>query len=111
MTAIVTAARIDTKDGQVAALLTLTPSGGGIQVVTVDGQPETRVHPASEVWNASLLSPDPMIPGKIVTCATYAEAVKAGEAWAKKLASAAAGFAELAAELAAPPPAPGGPPA
>ena len=94
MTAIVTAARIDGPNGP-AATISLTPVGGGTQVVMVDGTPEDRVHPASEVYNVTLHTPDPMLPDEVRTADSYKEAVALGEEWAKRLAKHAEDMADL----------------
>lgn len=96
---VITAARIDTADGQLAALVELVEIGGGEQVVTVDGAAEVRVHPSSRVYHARLLSPDKFIPDVLRVASTYEEACALGVKYAAKLTEHAARVGELAADL------------
>ena len=59
--------------------------GGGTQVVTVDGQPEDRVHPSSVVYHARLISIDLAQSDVIKDCDTWDAAVAAAEAYALRL--------------------------
>lgn len=98
-TVIITAARVDLDDGSHAAEITMVSVGGGEQVVTVDGQPEVRVHPASQVYHVRLMSPDRMVPDQLREAATFEDACKLGAAYAGKLAEHAAQVDALAADL------------
>src|SRR5712691_4559617 len=78
--------QVFTPEGRLAALVERTPVGGGTQVVTVDGQPEERVHPKSVVYHARLLSIDPMHQSDVIQdFGTWDEAVAAAEAYAARL--------------------------
>lgn len=92
--AFVTAGRVETEDGRLAALLDLLPVGGGSQMVTVDGQPEERVHPSSKVWHVRLISMDPVVGDRIEDAGSFEEAAAIGEEYAVKLARAIAVSAE-----------------
>ena len=95
----ITSARVLTDEGRLAALVDLVDIGGGTQVVTVDGSPEVRTHPASTVFHARLVSPDIMIPDQLHECATYDDAISLGETYAGKLSAHAADIAALADDL------------
>ena len=95
----VTAARVAAADGQVAALLNLVDVGGGEQVVTVDGSPEVRVHPSSQVYHVRLVSPDRMVPDQLLEAASLDEAYEVARVYAGKLAEHAARAAGLASDL------------
>ena len=95
----ITSARVDTADGAAAARIEMVDIGGGEQVVTVDGQPEVRVHPASRVYHVRLLSPDRFVPDQLREAATFDEACALGVKYAAKLAEHAARVDELAADL------------
>lgn len=95
----VTAARVAAADGQVAALLNLVDVGGGEQVVTVDGSPEVRVHPSSQVYHVRLVSPDRMVPDQLLEAPSFEAACELAQAYAVRLAEHAAQAAELAAGL------------
>src|SRR6266496_3658833 len=94
MTAIITGARVDGPRGP-AATISLTPVGGGTQVVMVDGTPEERVHPSSERYTVILHTPDPMLPDEGRSAGTYKEAVALGEEWAARLTKHAEDVADL----------------
>jgi hypothetical protein len=96
----ITAARVDRPDGQPAATIELAEVGGGEQVVTVDGVPETRVHPKSQIYHVRLLSPDKFVPDVLRDAASYEEACALGCKYAAKVAEHAARVDELAADLA-----------
>ncbi len=98
-TAEVTSARVVTAAGRPAATIDLVDVGGGTQVVTVDGAPEERIHPSSQVYHVRLLSPDRMLPDALREAATYGEAVELGTAYALKLDEHAERIAGLAADL------------
>ena len=95
----VTGATVDTADGQPAAEITLIEVGGGEQVITVDGSPEVRVHPASRVYHVRLLSPDRMIPDQLREAASFEDASALAVAYAQRLAEHSARIGELAAGL------------
>ena len=96
---VITAARVDAADGRPAARVELVEIGGGEQVVTVDGQPEVRVHPSSRLYHVRLLSPDRFVPDVLREAATFEEACALGVKYAAKLAEHAARVDELAADL------------
>lgn len=96
---VITAARVDCPDGTPAAHIELVEIGGGSQTVTVDGIPEERIHPRSQVHHVRLISPDRMLPDTLREAGSYDEAVKLGTAYAVKLAAHAGRAAELAADL------------
>jgi hypothetical protein len=85
--------------GAVAATVDLVPVGGGTQVVTVDGTPEERVHPASEEFHVRLISPDRMLPDDLRTAGSYDDAVRLACAYAARLDEHADRIAGLAADL------------
>jgi hypothetical protein len=95
----ITTARVETADGRVAALIAMVDVGGGEQVVTVDGNPEVRVHPSSRVYHVTFLSPDRMVPDQLREAATFDEACELGITYAEKLAEHAARVDALAADL------------
>ncbi len=95
----ITGARVDCADGRPAATIDLVEVGGGSQVVTVDGTPEERVHPARRVFHVRLLSPDRMLSDDLREVDDYESAVKLGVAYAAKLDAHAVQLAELAAGL------------
>jgi hypothetical protein len=92
----ITAARVDTGEGRAAAMLALIQVGGGTQVVTVDGTPEDREHPASQTWHVRLLSLDPMLPDRLETADSYEAAVEVATGYAVKLGAVVAQAAALA---------------
>jgi len=92
-------AKVLTDDGHLAALVDVVEVGGGSQVVTVDGTPEVRVHPSSQVFHARLISPDIMVPDQLKECATYEQALEFGVVYAGKLTEHAATVAGLASDL------------
>lgn len=94
MTAIITSALVEGPNGP-AAHITLVPVGGGTQIVMVDGVPEERVHPSSEVFNVCLHTPDPMLPDEMRTTGTYKDAVALAEEWASRLREHAGQMADL----------------
>lgn len=96
---VITSARVDTEDGTAAATIDLVEVGGGTQTVTVDGTPEERIHPTSQIYHVRLLSPDRMIPDELREIDSYGDAVKLGERYAKKLTENRARIDELAADL------------
>lgn len=96
---VITAARIQTADGKPAAAIELVEVGGGEQVVTVDGQPEVRVHPRSQVYHVRLLSPDKYVPDVLREAGSYEEAVALGVKYAAKVTEHAARVDALAADL------------
>jgi hypothetical protein len=96
---VITAARIDTAGGLIAATIDLVEVGGGSQTVTVDGTPEERIHPHSTVFHVRLLSPDRMIPDELRQVPTFDEAVSLGTAYAARLDEHAQRIAELAEDL------------
>ena len=96
---VITAARVDTADGVPAATVELVDVGGGEQVVTVDGVPEVRVHPASAVYHVRLLAPTRMIPDELREESTFESAVKVAEDYAARLTKHAGAVASLADDL------------
>jgi hypothetical protein len=98
-TVVITSARVDTPAGRPAALIELIEVGGGVQTVTVDGQPEDRIHPTSQVHHVRLLSPDRMIPDDLREVPGYDDAVKLGVTYAQRLAENATRLADLAEDL------------
>lgn len=96
---VITAARIDTTGGLIAATIDLVQVGGGTQTVTVDGTPEERIHPHSTVHHVRLLSPDRMIPDELRQVDTFEEAVSLGTAYARRLDEHAQRITELAEDL------------
>jgi hypothetical protein len=99
MTVVITAARVDSPAGRVAATIERVGVGGGTQVVTVDGVAEERVHPASTVYHVRFLSPDRMIPDELRAVESFDEACELAEKYAVKLDEHAARVDELAADL------------
>ena len=95
----ITKAEVLTGDGRLAATIDLVEVGGGEQVVTVDGQPEVRVHPASVTYHVRLIAPDRMLSDRLVTVDDYDAAVEAGERYAAKLEAHAEQVADLASDL------------
>lgn len=100
MSLLVTAAEVSTSDGTLVATIARIPVGGGVQVVTVDGVPEDRVHVSGAVYHVRCLSPDPMLPDILLSVADYAAAAETAEAYAVKRAEHAAELAALAQKLA-----------
>lgn len=96
---VITAARIDTADGQPAATVELVEVGGGEQVVTVDGAAEVRVHPSSRLYHVRLLSPDKFIPDALRDVPAYEDACALGVKYAAKMAEHAARAGALATDL------------
>jgi hypothetical protein len=96
---VITGAQVLARDGRVAATIDLVEIGGGTQIVTVDGAPEERVHPASQLFHVRFLSPDRMISDELREAASFDEAVALGEAYARKLAEHAERIKALAADL------------
>lgn len=84
-TVVVTGAQVLARDGRVAATIDRVEVGGGSQVVTVDGVPEERVHPAGQLFHVRFLSPDRLISDELREAATYEDAVALGQAYAAKL--------------------------
>lgn len=82
---LILTARIDTASGRQAAYIQMVDVGGGEQVVTVDGQPEIRVHPSSRVFHVRFISPDRMVPDTLREAASFDEAVALGRKYAAKL--------------------------
>lgn len=96
---VITAARIDTAGGLIAATIDLVEVGGGSQTVTVDGVPEERIHQRSTVHHVRLLSPDRMIPDELRQVDTFEEAVSLGSAYAARLDEHAQRIVDLAEDL------------
>jgi len=82
-----------------AATIDLVRVGGGTQVVTVDGTPTVRTHPATTVYQVRFLSPDRMIPDELTEVATYDEACDLAVRYANKVQVHAERVAALAADL------------
>jgi hypothetical protein len=99
MSTLITSAVVLAPDGRQAATIDRVPVGGGSQVVTVDGVPEERVHPASTSFHVRLLSPDRMLPDELRAVDSYDEAVALGELYASKLDAHASALASLAVDL------------
>ena len=85
--------------GRLAATIDRVDVGGGTQVVTVDGVPEERVHPASRTYHVRFISPDRMIADELRTTEDYDEACALAEKYAAKLDEHAQQVGELAARL------------
>jgi hypothetical protein len=96
---VITGAQVLTGDGRPAASIDLVEVGGGSQVVTVDGVPQERIHPASVIFHVRFLSPDRLISDELREAASYEEAVELGKAYAVKLAEHADRIAALAGDL------------
>jgi hypothetical protein len=77
--------QVFTPEGRLAAFVERTPVGGGTQVVTVDGQPEERVHPSSVVYHARLISMDRTQSDVVQDFDAWDEAVAAAEAYALRV--------------------------
>ena len=99
MPTFITSAVVLAEDGRRAATIDRVPVGGGSQVVTVDGVPEERIHPAAVSFHVRLISPDRMLPDELRAVDTYDEAVALGELYASKLDAHAAALASLAVDL------------
>lgn len=99
MTVTITAARVDTNNGTVAAVIERVAVGGGTQLVTVDGVPEERVHPSSTVYHVRLVSPDKMVSDQLREAASYEAACELAEKYAAKLAEHAERVDALTADL------------
>ena len=99
MAVVITAARVDSPDGRVAATIERVGVGGGTQVVTVDGVAEERTHPSSTVHHVRFISPDRMIPDEMRAVDSYEEACELAEKYAVKLDEHAARVDALAADL------------
>jgi hypothetical protein len=82
---VILSARIDTPSGRQAAFIELVEVGGGEQVVTVDGNPEVRVHPSSQVFHVRFISPDRMVPDVLREADSFDDAVALGRKYASKL--------------------------
>jgi hypothetical protein len=95
-TVVVVAAEVRCHDGRLAATVDRVDVGGGTQTVTVDGTPEERVHPASEVWHVRFLAPDRMLSDELREAASYEEAIDLGRAYAARLTEHAESVAALA---------------
>lgn len=91
-------ARVDL-DGAAVAYIEAVTIGGGMQVVTVDGVPEERVHPTFHRFHVRMLSPDRMIPDQLREAETYEEALELGTLYARKRAEHAARVDQLAEDL------------
>jgi hypothetical protein len=94
----ITGARV-TVDAAEVALIEAITIGGGVQVVTVDGIPEERVHPVFRRFHVRLLSPDRIIPDQLLEADTYEEACALALKYAAKRAEHAAQVDALAADL------------
>jgi hypothetical protein len=82
---LIRSAEVRLPDGTVAASVDMVDIGGGEQVVTVDGQPEVRVHPSRRVFHVRLVSPDRMLPDQLREVDDYQAAVALGRAYAARL--------------------------
>lgn len=98
-TAIITAVRVELPDGRVAAQIDRIDIGGGSQIVTVDGIPEERIHPATTTYHVRLVSPDRMLPDELRETHTYDEAIQLGVRYASLLQANAQRIADLANDL------------
>lgn len=96
----VTSAVAYTAAGEVAARVDLVQVGGGVQTVTVDGQPEDRVHELRELYHVRFISPDRMIPDEVREAPDYATAASLAMAYGLKRDQHAAAVSELAGKLA-----------
>lgn len=92
-------AYVNADDGTTVATVERVKIGGGVQVVTVDGVPEDRIHPTIWLYHVRLLSPDRMIPDELRETETYEEAVELALRYAERRAEHAAKLDELAASL------------
>lgn len=95
----VVSARALAADGRLAATIDLVEVGGGIQVVTVDGAPEERVHPQRSVFHVRLVSPDRMLPDQLHEVGDYDQACDLATRYADRLDEHAERVAALAADL------------
>jgi hypothetical protein len=91
---IIDAAHVELDDGSVAATVARVATGGGTQVVTVDGQPEERVHPGGVVYHVRLISADRMVPDQLQETTDLEIAGQIAVRYAGKLATARQAAAE-----------------
>jgi len=91
---IIDAAHVELDDGTVAATVARVATGGGVQVVTVDGQPDDRVHPSGVLYHVRLISADRMLPDRLEQTHDLDEAGEIAVAYAAKLGAARQAAAE-----------------
>lgn len=92
-------AQVLSEEGVPAAFIELIQIGGGSQIVTVDGVPEERVHPASAVYHVRCISPDRMIPDQLIAVDSYEKACELAVRYAQKMDEHADRVASLADDL------------